>query len=90
MHTSEDRYCHKVQVTKDQQQGYVVGMRYAHNEMLKLVWFVYCVLPRFQFEEVAARDDLMGLEDTAKKNILVSQVLKTDCEIVDKRLWDVV
>lgn len=30
-------------------------------------WFY----PSIQFEEAAARDDLMGVEDTAKKDILL-------------------
>ena len=47
-----------------------------------------CALSYFQFEEVAARDDLMGVEDTARKNILLFQ-WEEDCEIVNMLLDDV-
>lgn len=35
---------------------------------------VFCVL--FQYEEVADKDDLMGVEDTAKKDILHTLFIK--------------
>ena len=55
---------------------------------LVVVCVCACALSYFQFEEVAARDDLMGVEDTARKNILLFQ-WEEDCEIVNMLFDDV-